>query len=82
MGELVSLKAWKKKKADEELKKEIEEINSLKEELSRYLEDMEEPQPMPYIPDEDYESWSKRIVSAMILSLDGYRTWPIDSSDM
>ena len=82
MGELVNLDMWKKKKAEEKRAEEMEEINSLREELSAYLEDMEEPQPMPYIPDEDYESWSKRIVSAMISSLDGYRHWPIDSSDM
>ena len=78
MGELVFLEEWKERK-------ELEEIERLRGELKVHMASMPEPEVyggMPFMEEEDAETWFQRIIDPFLSTLDGYRHWPIDSSDM
>lgn len=80
MGELVDFAKWKKRKADEAHAKELEEIAELREEIKQMMDDMGEPEIGPYYERES--AFSQRLMDISIAYLNGYSTWPIDSSDM
>jgi hypothetical protein len=82
IGQLIDFVAWKKRKEEEAHRKELEDIRNLKEQVAYYLESMGEIETGPIYPEEDPESWSKRAIDSMLSTLDGYRSWPIDSSDL
>lgn len=82
MGILVDLAEWKKKKADEAQARELEEIAQLREDIKRMMEELGEPNVGPYFPGESEDESAQRLVKIMLTTLDGYRGWPIDSSDM
>ena len=82
MGELIDFVAWKKRKADEEHEKEMEEIRMLQAELAAHMDEMEDLELGPFISEEERESWSRRALDAFSAVLDGYTHWPIDSTDM
>jgi hypothetical protein len=86
VGKLVDLAAWKKRKAEEAHKKEMEEIRALKDELSTYLDDLGGVEIGPYVSEEEIDLWTKlgmdTAVETMLSTLDGYSSWPIDSSDL
>tara|TARA_Y100000817_G_scaffold233701_1_gene186025 strand:- start:715 stop:963 length:249 start_codon:yes stop_codon:yes gene_type:complete len=82
MGILVDLAEWKKKKADEAHARELEEIAQLREDIKRMMEELGEPNVAPYFPGEGEDESAQRLVKIMLTTLDGYRGWPIDSSDM
>ena len=82
MGELVDLAAWKKRKADEAHQQELEEIADLREKVKALMEELGEPETGPYQLTEDESEWMTRMTKIMLTSLDGYRHWPIDSSDL
>jgi len=79
MGELIVLADWKEKK-------DLEEIDQLREELRARVEELGEPEPVPYVPEP--EPLHRRMMSCLFygfidnISWDGYRHWPVDSSDM
>ena len=76
MGELIDLFKWK-------AKKEREEIEELRKELSEIMDRLE---PIDYVPilsvEEEDEEFNSRIVSVWLSILDSYKKWPIDSSDL
>ena len=76
MGELIDLFKWK-------AKKEREEIEELRKELSEIMDRLE---PIDYVPilsvEEEGEEFNSRIVSVWLSILDSYKKWPIDSSDL
>ena len=86
MGDLVSLAAWKKRKAEEAHKKELEEIQALRVEISELIDELGGVEIGPYTSEEERDLWSKlgmdTAVQTMLSTLDGYSSWPIDSSDL
>ena len=82
MGDLVDLLAWKKRKEDKKHQREIDEVRSLRSDLMTYLEEFEDLDSRPFSSESERESWAKKAVQIMISTLDGYKRWPIDSSDM
>jgi heme-degrading monooxygenase HmoA len=82
MGDLVDFNAWKKRKAEKEHEKEMDEIRSLKAELEKYIVEMGDVETNYYVHEEDQDSWLQRVLDMMITTRDGYGHWPIDSSDM
>ena len=84
MGDLVSLNEYRRQKEEEAHKQELEEIDSLRAELSAYMDDLGEVEPEMYVAEEDEDAkvWHRRMIAMMMHTLDGYRHWPIDSSDM
>ena len=82
MGVLVDLAAWKRKKEQEAHEKELAEIKALREELDYYLEQMGPPETGPFMNDADADEFARRAISSMLATLDGYTSWPIDSSDL
>jgi SpoVK/Ycf46/Vps4 family AAA+-type ATPase len=82
MGELVSLSEYRKRKEEEKHKEDMEEIRALQEQLSEYLDELGGPTTGPFISEAERKSWADRALSSMISALDGYSTWPIDSSDL
>lgn len=82
MGELIDFAAWKKRRADEAHAKELAEIAELRAEVKRLMDDIGDPELGPYHLTEDEKSWMERMTKIMLTSLDGYRGWPIDSSDL
>ncbi len=82
MGELIDFAAWKKRRADEAHAKELAEIAELRAEVKRLMDDIGDPELGPYYLTEDERSWMERMTKIMLTSLDGYRDWPIDSSDL
>jgi hypothetical protein len=75
MGELVDFIKWK-------AKKEKEEVLALRQEVRDLVDSMGPIETGPIFIQETDEDWSRRMVSMMLRTLDGYRGWPIDSSDM
>ena len=53
MGDLVSLDEWRKAKAEEAHRQELEEIDSLRAELRAYMDDLGEVEPEMYVAEED-----------------------------
>jgi hypothetical protein len=86
VGDLVSLAAWKKRKAEEAHKKELEEIQALRVEISELIDELGGVEIGPYTSEEERDLWSKlgmdTAVQTMLSTLDGYSSWPIDSSDL
>tara|TARA_R110001583_G_scaffold12612_8_gene55869 strand:- start:5997 stop:6245 length:249 start_codon:yes stop_codon:yes gene_type:complete len=82
MGDLVNFNAWKKRKLAAAHQKDLEEIRELREMLSKQIEEMGEVETGPYMHSEEENSWMKRACEIMLCTLDGYSSWPIDSSDM
>ncbi len=82
VGDLVSLAAWKKRKAEEAHKKELEEIQALRVEISELIDELGGVEIGPYVSEEDKDLWSKLGMGIMLSTLDGYSSWPIDSSDL
>ena len=82
MGELVDFAGWKKKREDEEVAKELEEIAELRSEVKRLMDDMGEPETGPYYATEEEKDWMMRMTEIMMTSLSGYKHWPVDSSDL
>jgi hypothetical protein len=48
------------------------------------MDDLGEVKPEMYVAEEDEDAkvWHRRMIAMMMHTLDGYRHWPIDSSDM
>lgn len=84
MGELVCLDEWRKAKEEEAHQEKLDEIDSLQAELRAYMDDLGEVEPEMYVAEEDEDAkvWHRRMIAMMMHTLDGYRHWPIDSSDM
>ena len=98
MGDLVDLAKYRLQKEEEAHQQELEEIDSLRAELSAYMDELGEAEPKMYVADcpdpevyggfpldsEDdaVEAFHRRMIAMMMHTLDGYRHWPIDSSDM
>ena len=49
--------------------------------ISKVL-DLGDPELGPYHLTEEEHDWMERMTKIMLTSLDGYRNWPIDSSDL
>ena len=75
MGELIDLFKWK-------AKKEEAEVEELRSELKEIMDRLEPIDYVPVMPEEDDEAFTERMISVLLKSLDGYRNWPIDSSDL
>ena len=82
MGVLVDLAQWRKRKEDENHEREMSEIRALRSKLNQYLDELGGVQTGPYVSEEERDSWTKRAIEVMLPVLDGYTSWPIDSSDM
>jgi len=98
MGDLVNLDEYRRQKEEEAHRQELEEIDSLRAELSAYMDELGEAEPKMYVADcpdpevygglplaseeDEVEMWHRRMIAMMMHTLDGYRHWPIDSSDM
>jgi len=83
VGILVDLAEYRRTKVEEAERKELDEIASLKKELSGYLEDLGPIEPEMYVTkDDEVEAFHRRMIMMMLHTLDGYSDWPIDSSDM
>jgi hypothetical protein len=82
MGELVDFADWKKKREDDAFEKEMVELNALKADVKRLMDDMGEPETGPYHATEDEKDWMMRMTEIMMTSLNGYKHWPVDSSDL
>tara|TARA_A100000164_G_C21284171_1_gene485894 strand:+ start:219 stop:467 length:249 start_codon:yes stop_codon:yes gene_type:complete len=82
MGELVNLAAWKKRREEEKLRREAAEIEELRKKVKELMDDLGDPELGPYYLTEEEHSWMERMTKIMLTSLDGYRNWPIDSSDL
>ena len=81
MGILVDLALYRRAKEEAAQQKELDEIASLKQELSVYLEDLGPIEPEMYVAKEDdVEAFHRRMIMMMLHTLDGYSDWPIDSS--
>tara|TARA_R110001583_G_scaffold23585_1_gene86964 strand:- start:597 stop:827 length:231 start_codon:yes stop_codon:yes gene_type:complete len=76
MGELVNLLDWKQKKEDKE-------IEDLRAQIKEIVDSIGPPETGPMHYEESNNHLLSRIMtSVMLTALDGYRDWPIDSSDM
>jgi len=82
MGELVNLAAWKKRREEERHQQELAEIEELKAKVKELMEDLGEPELGPYHLTEEEHGWMQRMTEIMLTSLNGYKHWPIDSSDL
>ena len=82
MGELVNLAAWKKRREEDRLRREAEEIEELRKKVRELMDDLGDPELGPYHLTEEEHDWMERMTKIMLTSLDGYRNWTIDSSDL
>ena len=82
MGELVNLAAWKKRREEEKHRRELAEIEELRAKVKELMEDLGDPELGPYHLTDEEHGWMQRMTEIMLTSLDGYKHWPIDSSDL
>jgi len=78
VGDLIDFSLWKKKRDIDFHENEIQEIKSLRKELSKYLDDINES----VIKNNPQDTRVRKIIQVMIETLNSQKKWPIDSSDM